>query len=133
ETCNVGGVHHRGHGHGVCDAPREGCFPARTPTVDSDDEGPLDGEPCPVSEPRDDVRDRLHSPWASSGLLGMEPDRHAVPPEEPAIQLRSSHGLRIGVLGSTDAADPRARPWTSKPDGDLQAYRAAALLAGVTE
>ena len=63
----------------------------------------------------------------------MEPDRHAVLPEEPGIRLRSSDGLRVGVLGSTDTADPRARAWTSKPDGDLQAYRAAALLAGVTE
>ncbi len=124
EPCNVVGVHDRGRGHGVRDAPRECCLPARTPTVDSDDEGPLDGEPCPVSEPRDDVRDRLHSPWASSGLLGMEPDRHAVLPEEPGIRPRS---------GSNDTADPRARAWTSKPDGDLQAYRAAALLAGVTE
>src|SRR5256885_2023505 len=35
EPCNVVGVHHRGHGHGVCDAPRECCLPARTPTVDA--------------------------------------------------------------------------------------------------
>ena len=117
----------------MCDAPRECCFPARTPTVDSDNEGPLGAEPCPVGEPRDDVRDPLHSPWAGSGLLGTEPDRHAVLPEEPGIRPRSRDGLRIDVLGSSDAADPRVRAWTSKPDGDLQPYRAAALLTGVTE
>src|SRR5438105_4645423 len=133
EPCNVVGVHHRAHGHGVCDAPRECCFPARTPTVDSDNEWPLGAKPCRAGEPRDDVRDRFHSPRASSGLLGMEPDRHAVLPEEPGMRLRSSDGLRVGVLGSTDAADPRARAWTSKPDRDLEACRAAALLASTTE
>jgi hypothetical protein len=38
-----------------------------------------------------------------------------------------------GTVSTTDTADPRARAWTSKPDGDLQAYRAVGLLAGVTE